>query len=380
MQTFYVRRFAWFVITMTMAIFFFKELKESIELFYAYPFSTTSTVEYVPKLKFPAISICNLNEFQVSKLSKTKLKKLYDDDRFPLHSSTSDPGYDITGDELADMLHQSSQSVQDMFRGCEWIKRDTSGGQANPCDTRNFTSYTDLNGQLCYTFNSGKPNHRLLDVNETGLNIALKLIFDLQTNESLRPIEEVGLRVIVHDQEETPLQNAGFIVSPGFQTFVEINVRKTQNLKPPYETKCGERRLRFTDEYRQSKCFLEQLTDHVKKTCNCRGVFLPDESVPLCSLNHTVQCLIPAINNFDKRTNTECPVDCVSYQYITSLSYARFLSNPPIGLGFAPTNGEWQSPFLKGTAKQIRKHIQENVVVIQFFYQELMRENVQQGM
>lgn len=38
------------------------------------------------------------------------------------------------------------------------------------------------------------------------------------------------------------------------------------------------------------------------------------------------------IDQFDRKTNSECPVDCETIQYITSLSYARFLSSPPIGM------------------------------------------------
>ena len=65
-----------------------------------------------------------------------------------------------------------------------------------------------------------------LKLNETGLGLAFKLELDLQTSESLRAVEEVGLRVVVHDQDETPLQTAGFVISPGFQSFVEISVRQ----------------------------------------------------------------------------------------------------------------------------------------------------------
>ena len=56
--------------------------------------------------------------------------------------------------------------------------------------------------------------------------MALKLELDLRSNESLRGLQEVGLKVVVHDQNESPLQQAGFVVSPGFQTFIEMKVRK----------------------------------------------------------------------------------------------------------------------------------------------------------
>ena len=82
-----------------------------------------------------------------------------------------------------------------------------------------------MEGQTCYTFNSG-INSEILTLNETGLNMAFKLELDLQVKDSVQSLEEVGVNIVIHDQDETPLHHAGFIVSPGFQTFVEMKVKK----------------------------------------------------------------------------------------------------------------------------------------------------------
>lgn len=228
MDTFYVRRFLWLALTCGMACLFFMELEKSIKLFYQYPFTTLSTIEYVPELKFPAISLCMLNNYQVSKIQKSKMKGLYDRDLFPLHGEPFDPGFDMSGEELIETIKSTSQDLDFIFKGCEWKSRDTAKtGHPNLCGTMNFTRYSNLEGQTCFTFNSGKKASALT-LNETGLNMAFKLELDLNVKDSVQSLQEVGVNIIIHNQDETPLHHAGFIVSPGFQTFVEMKVKKVR--------------------------------------------------------------------------------------------------------------------------------------------------------
>ena len=228
MDTYYVRRFLWLALTCSMACLFFMELEKSIKLFYQYPFTTLSTIEYVPELKFPAISLCMLNNYQVTKINKSKLKPLYDRGLFPFHGEPFSPGFDMSGEELLKTIKASSQDLDFIFKGCEWKSRDTAKtGKPNLCGSMNFTRYSNLEGQTCFTFNSG-INTKALTLNETGLNMAFKLELDLHVKDSVQSLEEVGVNIIIHDQDETPLHHAGFIVSPGFQTFVEMKVKKVR--------------------------------------------------------------------------------------------------------------------------------------------------------
>lgn len=226
MKTFMVRRFLWLVLTCAMATLFFSELRNSILLYYQYPFTTLSTTEFVPDLKFPAISICNMNSFVEEKIEGSKLNRLYEQEEFPFTGEPYNVGYDISGDELLSILKGSSQKLDDIFKTCEWKSRDTAKtGVANLCNVSNFTRYSNMESQTCFTFNSGDLVD-VLTLNETGLNMAFKLELDLKANTSLSHLEEVGIKVVIHDQSETPLHHSGFVVSPGFQTFVEVKVKK----------------------------------------------------------------------------------------------------------------------------------------------------------
>lgn len=220
-KTFYIRRFIWFVITITMAVMFLKELTDSIRLFFQHPFSTTSTVEYVNRLNFPAISFCNLNDFRFSKINGTKLGEV-----FVLDKRDFSKDFDMDGKTLARRMDESSHDISDMFMSCIWEYSNTAAGKHVPCSHKNFTAYYGFNGQTCYTFNPGDGVHNLLTLNETGLFHAFELQLDLETHEYLRDIQEGGVRVYIHDQNETPFSSAGFAVPPGFKTFVSLSVQK----------------------------------------------------------------------------------------------------------------------------------------------------------
>eukprot|EP00795_Rhopilema_esculentum_P012210 gene12210-2837_t len=354
-KTFYIRRFIWFVITITMAAMFLKELTDSINLYFQHPFSTTSTIEYVNRLTFPAISFCNLNDFRFSKINGSDLQDVFmhEKGKFYLHRNSS---FDLDGKKLGERLEDASHRITDMFMKCVWLFSQTAAGQPVPCNYTNITTYYGLNGQTCYTFNPGDRGHRLLTLNETGLFHAFELQLDLETHEYLKDIQEGGVRVHIHDQNETPFSSAGFAVPPGFKTFVSLNVQKIENLPPPYTTQCGSKKLKYYSSYKKSKCYLEELSKFVTKKCKCRGRFMP--------------------GTFDHRAGGACPEDCLSTQYNAQLSYARYVSRPPIGTSGITIPERFQKANL--TNSQLEAVIRDNIVYLIFFFPELRVENVKQ--
>ena len=225
-KTFYIRRFIWFVITVTMAAMFLKELTDSINLYFQHPFSTTSTIEYKNNLTFPAISFCNLNDFRFSKINGTNLGKVFLADKRKRNLKRKNLNFDMDGETLAKQLREASHHIEDMFMKCIWEYSNTAAGNAVNCSYTNITTFYGINGQTCYTFNSGLAGHPLLKLNETGLFHAFELQLDLETHEYLKDIQEGGVRVYIHDQEETPFSSAGFAVPPGFKTFVSLSVQE----------------------------------------------------------------------------------------------------------------------------------------------------------
>ena len=227
-DTYLIRRFIWAILMILGAIYFLVKLREGIIEYFEYPISTLSTMDYPDALAFPAISFCMINNYKLKELSESQLGPLLRQGRFPLQTNWTDPGYDIPGDELRSELNMTSLSAEDIFEGCDWIKRDTShpNVEANKCDVSNFTDYYNEKGDLCFTLNSGKKSHPLLQVTHGGLSHGYDVLFDMKSSETFRSHEYTGLKVYIHSQQEPPVADSGFILSPGFRYYINMKMHE----------------------------------------------------------------------------------------------------------------------------------------------------------
>lgn len=388
-DTYFIRRLIWSVLMILGAAYFIWKLKEGIIEYFDYPFSTLFMVSYTTKLNYPAISICPLNSYKLHELENTPLRRLKD--RLPLDKSWKDPGFDISGDEYAKYLYNISYKIEELMKDCDWIKRDTNhpDKQPNPCGTSNFTMFFNKRGQLCYTLNSGKDGHPLLSVQHAGLNYGYELLFDLNNSEALKSFLYTGMRIIIHDQDEPPVMEEGFSISPGFKTFVKLSRVETENLPPPYATQCGEKELKYFPTYNQKACLLELLTDYTGEKCGCRELFMPDNGRPLCSLRQSIMCMLPAKESFDEFSmRQKCPVDCEVVSYTVRLSDSRYLHNPPKGTDEIILTREAaqkkvnETHLLKllrqMTSKELDQYVEQNIIQVIFFYGELKKDILQQ--
>ncbi|XP_063180206.1 acid-sensing ion channel 3 isoform X3 [Chroicocephalus ridibundus] len=223
---------------------------ERVAYFLTYPHVTKLDEVAAHNLTFPAITICNLNEFRFSKITRNDMYHVGEllallNDRYEISNpQLAEPHvlaalrdkanfknfkakpfsmaefYNRTGHDLADMLLQCS------FRGAN-------------CTARNFTVIFTRLGK-CYTFNPGGPGREVLTTLRGGAGNGLELMLNVQQEEYL-PVWgdtdetsfEAGVKVQIHSQEEPPfIDQLGFGVAPGFQTFVSCQQQRHHRLPP----------------------------------------------------------------------------------------------------------------------------------------------------
>ena len=209
-------------------------------------------------LKFPAVTICNLNMFMKSKIDMTD-----DDENFEkleLNISGCNEIRAVRGNltcgqamlcaygwfgpalvkgcnettqrNIIDALNHSSDrlfdeeefltkyghDISDMFVGyCRYMEDEI-------CSDKDFVTHLSPVGS-CFTFNSGRKSsvrRAEFEGSDRGLNILL----DVQTNESSLSLFSNGLKVIVHDQDTFINRHSGFDVLPGTQVSVAVKLRK----------------------------------------------------------------------------------------------------------------------------------------------------------
>ncbi|NP_001296594.1 acid-sensing ion channel 1-like isoform X1 [Hydra vulgaris] len=355
-----VRRTIWFFITIAAFAYAMQKVYESTMNYFSYPFYTVRMRMYVNQIDFPAISFCNLNDIKFSAMNGT----IVDD-----AVVTQNHEANITGEEYRSYNQAARHTLNEMLVDCDF--------EGKKCSHKNFTEFSWMQGESCFTFNSGKPPHTLLKVKGAGINRSLKLTINVQHYDYYRDKMDSGIRLILHGQDETPVKMSGLTVPPGFTTYIQIEKKTIINLEAPYKTKCGSVKLKYFDSYSMHTCWLEQLTDYVYKTCNCKDYFMPGD-IPICSFDLLYNCAWPEWETFDKQKLYQCPLPCKIDSYEVSLSRALF----PTGLYASSLANDLrkyqQVPIALKSKTDELIFMRENLLRLVIYYDDLAYELVEQ--
>ena len=215
-----IRRVIWTLLLLGAFALFFEKCTDSFMNFFQYPFTTTTLLVYEDKLRFPAISVCNYNDARLSKMNGTLMERLFVGKQI-LGQNVSHLQSQITGELMKKTLSNAAHRLEDMVVDCKWNEQ--------PCNYGNFTEFKNAAGDVCYTFNSGK-NSSVASVTNVGENAGLKLVINVQHYEYYYDVVNAGFKVILHDQDETPVKMQGLSVAPGFTTYMELRKKKVSHI------------------------------------------------------------------------------------------------------------------------------------------------------
>jgi len=348
----FIRRICWTLLILVALGLLVQKLYESTTHFFSYPFSTTTTIKYEEDMLFPAVSLCNLNDMRMSVMNGTKLHKAIQKGNILA----------LDGKEYTDTIRKANHRLEDMLKVCK-IK-------GTPCSVKNFTQFNHNQGDRCFTFNSGHIGHKLIRVNNTGLQHSLEMVIDIEHHDYYPDTQHSGIHLILHGQDETPVKMQGIMLSTGFATYIKVTKRKVINLPYPYETNCGKLALKYFKGYSKHLCWLEKLTETVVTTCGCKDWFMPGDH-RVCSLNESVSCMWPVWTDFDKNKRYDCPVPCVIDTYKPSISTAVYPSNNQADMISKKLN-------LAGSKSENREWVRDNYLKFYIYYEELSYELVEE--
>uniref|UniRef100_A0A8C8VLU3 Acid sensing ion channel subunit 1 n=1 Tax=Pelusios castaneus TaxID=367368 RepID=A0A8C8VLU3_9SAUR len=287
---------------------------ERLAYFFTYPHVTKLDEVAAPNLTFPAITICNLNEFRFSRITRNDLYHVGEllallDARYEISSPhLAEPQllaalrdkanfrhFKAKPFDMADFYNRTGHDMADMLLQCSF--------RGTGCTARNFTAIFTRLGK-CYTFNSGAPGTELLTTVKGGAGNGLELMLNIQQEEYL-PVwgdtdetsYEAGVKVQIHSQDEPPfIDQLGFGVAPGFQTFVSCQQQRLVYLPPPWgDCKSTPIESDFFTNYSITACRLDCETRYLAENCNCRMVHMPGEGHRLWG-PFTKACAPPALS------------------------------------------------------------------------------------
>lgn len=301
-----IRRFAWslaFLASLTLLIL---QSSNRVRYYLERPHVTKLDEISGGILRFPAVTICNLNEFRFSQITKNDMYWAgeflgYQNETRGLHPAAIPPE-DIENPEeyqkiinrLEKLSDYSRFSPRPDFSLFEFYNR--TGIQleelllecfyrGKKCGMPDFKTVYTRYGK-CYTFNNPDNVEDIKKTLKGGVDNGLELLLDIQQEEYMPMWKEsdeisyeAGLKIQIHSQDEPPfIHELGFGISPGRQTLVSTQEQRVTFLPPPWGNCNPEKPPNphdFFPKYSISSCRIACETKQVVKECGCRMVHMP---------------------------------------------------------------------------------------------------------
>nr|XP_046239114.1 acid-sensing ion channel 1B isoform X5 [Scatophagus argus] len=332
-KKFGIRQGLWAVVfTMALSAFLF-QVADRVIYYLQYDRITMLDEKMASNMTFPAVTMCNYNFVRKSQMSYSDLIFMgpllgFEEGNapgFPLAPEPDrPPGSRFSLDEF---YNRTRHRIEDMLLECNF--------RGLECGPENFREIFTRYGK-CYTFNSGQDGRPLLVTMKGGMGNGLELMLDIQQDEYL-PVWgetdetsfEAGIKVQIHTQDEPPfIDQLGFGVAPGFQTFVSCQEQRLTYLPPPWgDCKATPMDSDFFSTYSITACRIDCETRYLVENCNCRMVHMPGDA-PYCTPEQYKECADPALDFLVERDNDYCVCEtpCNLTRYGKEMSFVKIPS------------------------------------------------------
>ncbi|XP_064161319.1 acid-sensing ion channel 1B isoform X1 [Anguilla rostrata] len=366
-----VRQGLWAIVFLLALSMFLLQVGDRVVYYLQYDHVTLLDEKVAKQMDFPAVTFCNYNTFRQSQLSYSDLLFMgpllgYEEDMAPGITLAPEPDRRGRPFSVDEFFNRTRHRLEDMLLECDFRGQD--------CGTENFLEIFTRYGK-CYTFNSGKDGRPLLVTMKGGMGNGLEIMLDIQQDEYL-PVWgetdetsfEAGIKVQIHNQDEPPfIDQLGFGVAPGFQTFVSCQEQRLTYLPPPWgDCKATAMDSEFFSSYSITACRIDCETRYLVENCNCRMVHMPGDA-PYCTPEQYKECADPALDFLVEKDNDYCVCEtpCNMTRYNKELSFVRIPSKA-------------SSKYLAKKFNKSEQYIADNILVLDIFFEALNYETIEQ--
>ncbi|CAF0821207.1 unnamed protein product [Brachionus calyciflorus] len=353
-------RVSWVVLVLCFSSYCLYTVINSINSYLAYEVSVNYQIVADSSAEFPAVTICNLNPFDVAAETSTGeyiIQNLKSNSMTPVITTNNGQVAYLLVDDAANILKATVNSDKNLTRaGLEKLgfTLDTMLISCyydhDQCNSSNFTWFHDSEFGNCYTFNA------LFDENNNfkeplvtsktgpvhGLN--LELFVGAGGAQDYYTVKK-GVKVAIHQRGVRPIMKyEGVYV--GIETAAHIGFSRTNYSKQPYPyNNCRKdtQKILATDslyfnytlklsKYSQKLCyeFCMQF-EQIVPNCGCADPRIPivDSNLNICHNKSSLACVKSNRDHFDHLNIAEicdkhCPYECDSLVFMTTVSTASY--------------------------------------------------------
>ncbi|KAM9784307.1 acid-sensing ion channel 2 isoform 3-T3 [Syngnathus typhle] len=381
------RRLLWAAALLTCTALLALESAERLAYFLSFPHVTSVDAVVSGSLLFPAVTVCNLNAYRFSRLTRNDLyhagellglldvhlnvpqPHLAEPDVLDfLRERANFTAYKPKAFSMREFAERVGHDLREMMLYCRY--------QGDQCSHRDFQTVFTRYGK-CYMFNAAEEGKSLRSTVKGGTGNGLEIMLDIQQDEYL-PVWgdtddtalEAGVRVQIHSQAEPPfVHELGFGVAPGFQTFVATQEQRLSFLPPPWG-ECESKALEsgFFQVYSVTACRIDCETRYIVENCNCRMVHMPGDA-SYCTPEQYKDCAEPALAKLSsaaaESSGCMCRTPCNVTRYNKELSMVKIPSKT-------------SARYLQKKFNKSEKYIADNILVLDVFFEALNYETIEQ--
>lgn len=382
----YVITIIWTLCLIISSCYCLYEIISVIKIYLNYPVIVDVQLVHESPTYFPAITICNLNQFN-NKRSKNFIDQIINSYNLT-NKNLNSIKYTQELNELLKReikhlnLNESTlkllgYTIDEMLISCSFNHLK--------CDVNDFEWFYDYNLGNCYIYNN-KPS-LLKSINKGGINHGLQLEFYVGNVNSSAYVTKTGIQVTIHNQSLLPDLDDGLYIPTGFETNLLIDRLFTYKLDSPYSN-CVKNvngkstlisklyrdalinsRSSSLGEYNQKYCIKLCYQNYIEIECKCSVASLPkiNNEFEICYNSSELECLNKNRDSFYNSHVYEicdryCPTECDHVKYVTTTSAANY---PTI----------WYTNLLRQQLNMLNEsyyYIKESTLKVNIFYDDLV--------
>ena len=320
---------------------------------------------YQSSLRYPAVTLCNVNGFQKSK-TKDLIGFLPDN-----LNETEIYKYGQSGEEFL---------LKDAFSLCD-IAGDT-------CQfPRDFKTFSTTRLGNCFTWKSNLTQKQLGP--EHGFSVVVNIDVAEYSEMSSHRFSTIGAMAVVHSPEETltydGISNNAIYLSPGSLTNIQVKKQYTKRLPYPYPDKCFDKRyfdqlfgfklkksFKYSPQLCQTMCYYintygcSYVPSYMQSTVT--RLFSPDEKKFIFNATAPDYC--------KQKEKCTCPPPCNEEVYLLTVSSSPW---PDPLIADAVISEIKNSKYLTRFHNWNETSVRANLLALRIYYNDFTVQTVEQS-
>uniref|UniRef100_A0A0M3JVQ8 Degenerin-like protein (inferred by orthology to a C. elegans protein) n=1 Tax=Anisakis simplex TaxID=6269 RepID=A0A0M3JVQ8_ANISI len=339
-------RYMWTAIIVVFVFLAAVQIWRQIVMYIETPVATNIEAFYPEKLPFPAVAICNNNQFRLTYLTgpliqNRRAKEMpADENNINDALMRTKSKVDVVNSTVFDQVIERAwdmDAVKFLRNAAHWKSRmilRCTWPNGTSCRLSDFKAVWTLTG-LCWAINTNAQNPHY--ISSSGSGHGLRLLLNIERYERVesctpkfRTMSLPGLKILIYNQTTIPESSlSGVNVPPGYSMDIPFRIQHRSKIPGMGCIQMNDQQkgnaLAFDDPLNVHTCSIRNFLREIERSCNCsmRRAYNPNingGAYGFCNVKQYFGCvssIIKGKTEFEKdKFKLKCVNDCEQIDYI----------------------------------------------------------------